>query len=257
MKLVYPPLNLPADWLTAWISRPDDPSAKWNAEDLEWLPANEWLSVNNFNVRLSPLEERELLLPIMPAREIPVQIHIQVQAHLRLPAEKLRPPLEFGFQLLPWSGWARWEGIVKVDRKEPYQFMLVPPGHILRLPMEYIPHNLAIERIYELGSYCDLHPDPIVEVEIEVVDEKGEPLKSSSRGMVLDRSVIAQFAESKLVDWLSEEDAAAFYTETDGKGQFIFPALPGERMQQGIFKPKAYLLATVSRCLPACYIGMV
>lgn len=99
MKLVYPPLNLPADWLTAWISRPDDPSAKWNAEDLEWLPANEWLSVNNFSVRLSPLEERELLLPIMPAREIPVQIHIQVQAHLRLPAEKATPTFGVWFPI--------------------------------------------------------------------------------------------------------------------------------------------------------------
>ncbi|MGQ9519900.1 MAG: hypothetical protein ACUVTP_07430, partial [Candidatus Fervidibacter sp.] len=43
---------------------------------------------------------------------------------------------------------------------------------------------------------------------------------------VANLSVISQFAESELVDWLSEEDAVAFYTETDEKGQFVFPALP-------------------------------
>ncbi|MGQ9462875.1 MAG: hypothetical protein ACUVTP_07440 [Candidatus Fervidibacter sp.] len=103
---------LPTLQLKPWISRPDDPSAEWNAKDLEWLPADEWLSVNNFSVRLSPLEERKLLLPVMPASEIPV--HIQVRAHPLPPTEKLHPPLEFGFQLLPWSG-RDWEGIVKVD----------------------------------------------------------------------------------------------------------------------------------------------
>ncbi|MGQ9519901.1 MAG: hypothetical protein ACUVTP_07435 [Candidatus Fervidibacter sp.] len=46
----------------------------------------------------------------------------------------------------------------------------MPPRHILRLPVEDIPYNLSIERIYELDPYSYLHPDPIAEAEIEVVN---------------------------------------------------------------------------------------
>lgn len=102
----------------------------------------------------------------MPVSEVPV--HIKVWAPFRPPAEKLHLPLEFGFQLLPWTGrvWegSEWEGIVKVDRTDPYQFTLVPPKHILRLPIEYIP-NSDTKYIYNLESYR-LEPDPIAEVEV-------------------------------------------------------------------------------------------
>jgi len=171
VRLVYPVLNTVVPWLPFEIHRADDPQAIFPKE-AEWLPADEWLSVNGFSVRLKPEEERTLVLPVMPADKIPIKLHfLAPQTEKELP-----PPLTSGFWLLPyWVFGKEWIGLVEVDRTDPFQFVFIPPRYLLRLPIEMLPMRPLLDAAESLPI---LRPEPTAEVDLQVVDKQGKPLKA-------------------------------------------------------------------------------
>ena len=338
VKFVRLLLNTEVDQRGTPVHLPDDPESAWVIDEDDWLPADEWLTVAGFSLRLNPDEERQLILPVMPARKIPVRIRVFNPAfkHGESP-----PHLPIKGNLLTSKG-GSWSGLVEVDRTDPYQFVFIPSLHFLRLPVESLPMRPIVDTIHELDY--GLQPYPITQVEVEVVDEKGNPLRHflnlltlnqtaqdrlrealndarfygreqilprelmetlwkrlmetqfrerefmltpwtpvllnvyygewnrsgfvavplKTTGMerlklrfqlnlpqqeqpqvlriktgrlegvartldgkpVAQRMIIAMFAERELVDWLSEDDNSAFYTETDEQGRFVFEKLP-------------------------------
>jgi len=340
VKFVRLLLNTEVERREAPVRLPDDPESVWVIDEDDWLPADEWLTVAGVSLRLNPNEERQLILPVMPARKIPVRIRVFNPA---FKSGESPPHLPIKGNLLTSQG-GSWSGLVEVDRTDPYQFVFVPPLHFLRLPVGSLPMRPVVDTIHELDY--GLQPYPITQVEVEVVDEKGNPLRhflnlltlnqtardrlmealndarfygreqilprelmetlwkqlmetrfhSTERKFMLTpwtplmlrvyygewnrsgfvavplktagmerlklrfqlnlpqqeqpqvlriktgrlegvartldgkpvarRTIIAMFAEKELVDWLSEDDNIAFYTETDEQGRFVFEKLP-------------------------------
>jgi hypothetical protein len=107
----------------------------------------------------------------MPADKVPVRIRFFNPAFK--PSESpLHLPIRGNLMVNQGNSWS---GLAEVDRTDPYQFVFVPPLHLLRLPAEWLPMRPVVDTIHELDQY--LQPYPITQVEVEVVDEKGNPLR--------------------------------------------------------------------------------
>jgi len=197
VKFVRLLLNTEVERKGASVRLPDDHESLWWIEEKDWLPANEWLTVAGISVRLNPYEERQLVVPVMPADKVPVRIRFFNPAFK--PSESpLHLPIRGNLLVNQGNSWS---GLAEVDRTDPYQFVFVPPLHLLRLPVERLPMRPVVDTIHELDH--NLQPYPITQVEVEVVDEKGNPLRH-----LLDVLRLNRAAQDKLWDALAD---ARFY----------------------------------------------
>lgn len=123
--LMHPLLHVPVR-APIFVTRPDDAGAQWEAE---FVPAEEWLTVAGFSVKLHPGEFRQLTLPVMPTTKAPVRISVSAPPVDKNQKMEQLPNLVVG-SLVGLSalvgGYGGWDGVVELDLSEPFPFIFFP-----------------------------------------------------------------------------------------------------------------------------------